>query len=233
MTDFKLALQGNYQKTLDSRTSAYLDGLKIGTKMSVDHTKLAIRRDVLQSGLGRRVANSVRGDVFPKRGRAYEPGGLVYSKTPKILVSQADGPTVRPEYSDFLAIPISGSPADGLRRRNGETLIEAFWRRYGNDSLRLIKTKKGQYQMVARLRNNTAGTRFTGVRPTRTKTGKYYTRLARIESVPVFTLVKQVRHKRRLDTRQIMAKASRRHPSRVAFHVRQQLARSMRETAVN
>lgn len=188
MTDFDLAIRGNLQKTLASRQNAHLNGLAAGSKEAADLTKSQLGRDAMAAGLGKRVAFTFRGDVYPKSGRSFSPTVLVYNKAPHIAVSHADGPTVRPEFSDFMPIPIDGSPADGLRRRNGETLIEAFWRRYGNDSLRLIKRKNGSYQMVARIRANVAGTRFTGVRKTVRKDGTEYTRLARITSVPVFTL---------------------------------------------
>ena len=232
MTDFKLAIRGDLQKTLASRQNAYLNGLLAGSKEAANLTKAALRRDVLAAGLGKRVSNTMRGDVYPKSGRSFYPTVLIYSKAPHITAAHADGPTVRPEFSDFMPIPIDGSPADGLRRRRGETLIDAFWRRYGKDSLRLIKRKNGAYQMVARLRANVAGTRFTGVRSTRRKDGTQYTRLARISSVPVFTLVKSVRHRRRLNSRQIMAKAQRRHPARLAYHIQQQMTRSEEATAI-
>jgi hypothetical protein len=231
--DFQLALTGNLQRTIESRTKAWLTGLRTGTQNSVNESKNKLRRDVVAAGLGRRVSTTFRGDVFPKRGLAYEPSGLIYSKAPHIAASHADGTTLRPKFSRFLAIPISGTPADGLRRRNGETHIEAFWRKFGNDSLRFVRRPNGQYQLVARMRANVAGTRLSALRPTRRKDGTTYTRLDRRVDVPVFTLTRTAQLDRRLSSRKILARTARRHPARVAFAVREAMAASRRETAVN
>ena len=232
MSEFRLAVTGNLVKTMESRTQAYLDGLRDGTKASVDDAKAKLRRDAQAAGLGRRLAFTFRGDVYPARGRSYTPSGLLYSKAPHIAAGHADGATLRPRFARFLAIPIDGTPADGIRRKNGETHIEAFWRRYGNDSLRFVRRGNGQYQLVARLRANVAGTNVSKIRTTTRKDGTRYTRLARIVDVPVFTLTRRAKLDRRLNSRKILATASRRHPARLAFHVQRELARSEAATEI-
>jgi len=233
MTDFDLAIRGDLQKTFASRTNAYISGLAGGSKVTADQTKMELRRDVMQSGLGKRIAFTMRADVHPKGGRSYEPSVLIYSKAPKIASGHADGATVRPQFSEFLPIPITGSPAENLRGRMGETKIEAFWRRFGNDSLRLTRTAKGQYLMVARLRRSEAGnlSKVKSLKPLKRRQGPRINK-GEFVDVPVFTLIKSHKARRRLDSRKILAKAARRHPARLAFHIQQEMALSERDTAV-
>ena len=230
VSDFQLAVRGDFQAVIDHRQTAILKGLRQGTTASVDEAKLQARRDLARAGFPRRLQTTLRGDVYPRRGLSHEPAGLVYSKAPHIVAGHADGATLRARNATYLPVPISGGPADGLRRRNGESLIDAFQRRYGRDSLRFARTGGGKLLLVARMRANVAGTRFTAVRTSRRKDGSDRTRLDRIASVPAFTMVRRAKLRKTLNTRAILAKAGRRHPARLAFAMSRALERSLDET---
>jgi len=232
-SDSLLAITGNLQATIDNRTKALLTGLKAGTKDSSTLTKTSLRVDIERAGFKRRVATTIRDKQYPTRGLSFEPTALIYSKIPHILSSFADGANIRPNTAQMLTIPIPGGPAEKLRQKKGESIIDAFKRRYGEDSLTAVTTKRGKVMLVARLRATKSG-RFTQLKSRKaTKTRGAYTPLDGRVTVPVFILAKQVNIKQRLRTRQIMAKAGRRHPARLADAVKQSLTQSERETGLS
>lgn len=228
-----LAITGNLQTVMDNREKALLTGLRNGNKDSSTLMKNDLRRDIERAGFERRVATTIRDIQYPTRGLTYEPTSLIYSKIPHILSSFADGATIRPNKASRLSIPIAGGPAEKLRQKRGESIIEAFKRRFGEDSLSAITTKRGNVILVARMRATAAG-RFTKLNPRKaTKTRGAFTPLDRLVTVPVFTLAKQAKQERRLKTRQIMAKGARRHPARLANGVTRALTASERETGIS
>ena len=232
-SDRLLAIQGNLQTTIASRRKGFLTGLKTGTKESSTLTKRQLRRDVEQAGFARRVATTIRDQQFPKQGLSYSPTALIYSKIPRIMSTLADGPTIRPNKAQGLAIPIPGGPAARLRLRKGEDAITAFKKRFGQDSLFAIKRKDGTTILAARLRGTASGA-FRPLRSRKaTKTQGERTLLAGLVTVPVFTLARQAKHQRRLRTRQIFEKAARRHPDRLVFHIAKQMRASEEKTKVS
>lgn len=233
-SDFKLAIQGDLQKTIDHRANSILTSLALGTKESSTLTKTALRQDAQRAGLSRKIITTFQDKVYPERAKlSYSPSAYVYSKIPHIVSTFADGPTIRPSKTDGLTIPIPGGPAEKLRVLRGDNLIDTFKRRFGEESLFPIHRKDGSTILAARLRATSAG-RFRRLSPRKaTKTQGERTLLSGLVTVPVFTLAKQAKHKRRLNARQIMEKAARRHPSRLAFHVRRGLEKSERETGIS
>jgi len=231
-SNFQLAIQGNLQDTLASRRDAYLRGLRAGTVDSTDSTKNRMRSDVSGAGFPRRLATTIRGDVYPARGLAYEPTGLVYSKSPKILAGHTDGGTIKPNKAESLLVPISGSPGDRPLVDSDESTLAAFKRRYGHDSLTLVKRPGKNPIYYARLKVDQAGSRYRAYMTKNQRNNDLKPSLTGQVSVPVFTLVKSVRLKKRLNLREIMAKANREHPARLAFHVQKELAHSEDETGL-
>lgn len=227
-----LALSGNLQKTFDSRTKAYLSGLRTGTVDSSSQTKTNARNDILKAGFKRRVATTMQDNIYPKQGLSYEPSAIIYSKASHIISSHADGGTQRPRYSKFLAVPIEGGPAERLRQKPGVSLIDTFFDRFGNDSLHFVNRPGKAPLLVARMRSSAAG-KFRGITARKaTKTRGSFTSLDGLVSVPVFTMVRSVRMVKRLRTRQILEKGARRHPARLVFSIKREMATSMAETAV-
>lgn len=232
MSDALLAIQGNLQATIDSRSLAVRKALRKGTIESSTTTKTEARNDVLGSGFSRKLAFTLQDRIYPSQGLTFSPTAIVFSKAPHIIASHARGGTQRAKFSEFLAVPIDGGPAAQLKTRKGVSLIDAFFDRYGNDSLQFINRPGKSPLLVARLRASAAG-RFralTASKPTKTLGAR--TNLAGIVSVPAFTLVRKVNMKKRLRTDQIFHKGARRHPARLAFHMVQQLKASEAKTAI-
>ena len=230
MPDFELAVRGNYQKVINNRTQAVLDGLHFGTRESTDTGKNQTRADIRKAGMGNRLAGTVQSKTYPSRGRSFSPTGMIYSKAPHIVGAHADGGIIN-AVSGAMHIPIEDSPAEKLRARKGETLLEAAERRFGK--LQFI-ARRGKPPLLAAKMNVTAAGRFTKVRalkPLKTRQGPRIN-ARQLATVPLFKLVRNVRLKKRLNTRQILDKARRRHPARLAFHMSRRLAESERATAI-
>ena len=72
--------------------------------------KLAWRGQIVGAGLGPRLANSIRSEVFPKAGASLNAAALVWSKAPVIIGAHDAGPLIRSKNGFWLAIP---TPAAG------------------------------------------------------------------------------------------------------------------------
>ena len=79
--------------------------------------KLAWRGQIIGAGLGTRLANSIRSEVFPKAGASLNAAALVWSKAPVIVGAHDAGPLIRSRSGFWLAIPtLAAGKALGGRR---------------------------------------------------------------------------------------------------------------------
>lgn len=86
--------------------------------------KQELRDQVTSAGLGQRLANTWRGEVYPKDRRALNPAGYIWSNAPDIIDSFMRGATIRPvNGAQFLWIPTKNVPrARGRVGRKGNNL---------------------------------------------------------------------------------------------------------------
>jgi len=75
-----LALRGDLQKFMDAEVKAGKRAVTTTIRRRVNRLKNDLRRQVRRAGLKDRLANSVRGDTFPKKGASLNAAGRVYSK---------------------------------------------------------------------------------------------------------------------------------------------------------
>jgi hypothetical protein len=147
--------------------------------------KTAWRGQIAQSGLGRRLSNSIRSQTYPRSGASLNAAALVWSKAPVIIGAHDTGPLIRSKDGFWLAIPL---PAAGKGTR-GKALTPGEWERRRGLRLRFVYRRRGPSLLVADGRLNSRG---LGVE-TRSKTGRGRA------TVPIFLLVPQVKLKKRLD----------------------------------
>ena len=76
--------------------------------------KLGWRGQITGAGLGARLANSIRSEVFPKAGASLNAAAVVWSKAPVIIGAHDAGPLIRARNGLWLAIP---TPAAGQGAR--------------------------------------------------------------------------------------------------------------------
>lgn len=143
------------------------------------------RGQITGAGLGRRLANSIRSQTYPKAGASLNAAALVWSKAPEIIGAHDTGPLIRSRAGFWLAIPLEAA-GKGFR---GGRITPGEWERRRGLRLRFIYRRRGPSLLVADGRLNTRG---LGV-ASRSKTGRGRS------TVPIFLLVPQVRLPKRLD----------------------------------
>ena len=147
--------------------------------------KSAWRGQITQAGLGRRLANSIRSQTYPKAGESLKAAALVWSKAPEIVGAHDAGPLIRSKDGFWLAIPTAAA-GKGLK---GGRITPGEWERRRGLRLRFVYRRRGPSLLVADGRLNSRG---LGV-ASRSKTGRGKA------TVPIFLLVPQVKLAKRLD----------------------------------
>lgn len=143
------------------------------------------RAQITGAGLGRRLANSIRSQTYPKAGESLNAAALVWSKAPVIVGAHDAGPLIRSKNGFWLAIP---TPAAGKSTRGGR-ITPGEWERRTSLNLRFVYRRRGPSLLVAEGRLNTKGRAVAS----RSKTGRGKV------TAPIFLLVLQVRLPKRLD----------------------------------
>jgi hypothetical protein len=148
--------------------------------------KSAWREQIVGAGLGRRLANSIRAQVYPRTGRSLDAAALVWSKAPTIVGAHDAGPLIRSRHGFWLAIP---TPAAG-KALGGRRITPGGWERRTGLRLRFVYRRTGPSLLVAN------GVRLSArglAAVSRSKTGRGQV------SAPIFLLVPQVKLPKRLD----------------------------------
>lgn len=156
--------------------------------------KSAWRGQIVGAGLGPRLANSIRSQLFPKSGESLRAAALVWSKAPVIVGAHDAGPLIRSKNGFWLAIPTEAA-GRGLR---GGRITPGEWERRRGMRLRFVYRRIGPSLLVAdRARINTRGQAVAS----RSKAGRGQVTL------PIFLLVPQVKLPKRLDLARDAARA--------------------------
>ncbi len=143
------------------------------------------RAQITGAGLGRRLANSIRSQTFPKSSNSLNAAALVWSKAPEIIGAHDTGPLIRSKNGFWLAIPL---PAAGKSTRGGR-ITPGEWERRRGLRLRFVYRRTGPSLLVAEGRLNTKGQAVVS----RSKTGRGKV------TAPIFLLVPQVKLPKRLN----------------------------------
>lgn len=205
--EMQLALTGKLQEYVDHADEMVLKAARFAIVKVIDDQKERLRDTVKEVGLGERLANAVRGEVFPKTGLARNPAGWIYVSQSAIEIFTAfeSGALIRSKDGGDLAIPIPGSPADSQhmgKQRPGETRIQTFLNR--GIKLSFVPGRNGKPNMLVaenvrvravRSKRGPAGReRVTSAKEL--KSGGY---AAGAATVPLFWLVPQAKMPKRLD----------------------------------
>ena len=155
------------------------------TREAGNSLKAAWRAQITGTGLGARLARTIRSEQFPKGKPSLNAAALVWSKAPVIIGAHDTGPLIRSRNGFWLAIP---TPAAGKSPRGGR-ISPAEWERRAGMRLRFVYRRTGPSLLVAEGRLNARGRAVAS----RSKTGRG------IATVPIFLLVPQVKLPKRLN----------------------------------
>lgn len=108
----KLALQGDLKGYAEQTHLRIARGARIAAEKQAARAKLALRGDVRRAGLGDRLANTWRVNVFPKSAsvHTHSPAVYVRNTAPEIITAHAEGVTIRGREGAWLAIPTENVP---------------------------------------------------------------------------------------------------------------------------
>lgn len=135
----KAALHGNLAEILEKH---YEDGAKavtLGIRSATDGLKQAMRSQVQSSGLSSRLANTWRGDTFPKSKTSINAAGVVYTKAPKIMEGFEFETVIRSQNGTWLAVS-----TDAIKKRiYGKRMTPALYERSKGIRLRFVYRPHG------------------------------------------------------------------------------------------
>ncbi|UMY16657.1 DUF6441 family protein [Methylobacterium organophilum] len=187
------ALAGTEQQIAKSVTA--------GMRQITDGLKGDLRGEVVSAGLGQRLANTWRGQTFPRSGESTEAAAYVSSNAPKLIDAFDRGVTIVAKGRKYLAIPTpdAGVRQISARRGNGSTgntLTPAAWERETGVKLRFVPSKSGGVlvadafyrRQAARFQRRKS---FKPIRESGPDKGRAF--------VVIFVLVRQVKLPKRLD----------------------------------
>ena len=202
----KLSLQidGDLTKIMDQEIKDTQTAVTIAVRKTGEGLKNELRAQVAGVGLGRRLANAVRLNVYPDRGSSLSAAAWVYARPGKsgrggaadIISAFEEGSLIRKSGTQYLAIPTEHVPRKGGRRMTPNDLQNGTkFGGFGRD-LEVIPTNRPGVLLlvlpVVRASNGNALRPATG---RRIKAGKH------VEWIPMFILVRQVQMPRLLDWR--------------------------------
>lgn len=185
------ALQGDLKRIMADELKAAEQAVTSGVRQATDGLKAELRNQITSAGLGQKLANTWRGQVYPKGGASLHAAGLVWSKAPQIVSAFAEGMTIRSSHGFFLAIP---TPAAG-KSAMGKRVTPALWEQAHGQRLRFIYRRGAVSLLVADNMRARTGKRggFSKARASAMRTGRG------LATAIMFLLVPQVTIRKRFD----------------------------------
>lgn len=172
-------------------------GARSAAERQAARSKVLLRQDVLQAGLGEKVANAWRADIYPKSASAHThaPAVQVYSKAPNIVTSFGQDTLIQHHDGLYLALPTKDTPKVG-RRFASPLEVEVIF----NQDLIFFPGRGQQKLAFIDAVKSKSGKKWR--RATSARTGKQN---RKAELVLMFVMVRQVHLRKRLDWQDIFA----------------------------
>ena len=182
--------------------------------------KSDLRADVVDGGLGQRLANTWRGKTYPEGAVSLEAASFVWSKAPNIVDAFDRGVTIKSSRGFWLAIPTPAAGVKGISTTGAmKRITPGGWERRTGMRLRFVY-RRGQPSLL--VADNARLSKKGLARPNigRARGGAQFSRLKGRTTVVVFILVPQVSLRKRLDIASIAQRWGDRVPGTIASHWR-------------
>lgn len=149
----KAAFEGNLKEYMKAEFATAERAVTLGVRETTDGLKMSMRRQVTSAGLGQRMANTWRGDNYPKGENSIRAAGVVYTKASRIMEGFEDAAVIRSKDGWWLAIPTPNAPKRGVggKRINPSNFPEhtygrlRFVYRSGKPSLLVVDNARASY----------------------------------------------------------------------------------------
>lgn len=223
MTTLTVALRGNLEKLLEQELKDGAVAVTRAMREAGRGLKKDLRRDVARAGLGARLGKTWRALNFPRTGNSLGAAALVFTKAPQIIDAFDRGVVIRGTRGNLLAIPTEAVPKRLARRAGGKGggVTPALVEKALGIELRPVKRPGKPTILVAdglvARGGKRGGFRKATVRKA-TKTQGARVALKGLTTVVMFTLLPQVRLRKRLNVARAGNKAQRRLPRLILRH---------------
>lgn len=201
----KGALSGNLEKMMAEELEDAEWAVTDGVREAAEDMVFELRADVIAGGLGARLSKSWRVSHYPKGQRSLGAASVVQTKAPKLVRAFDEGAVIKSKDGFWLAIPTDAAPkrGKGRKRLTPSNFPEAT---YG--PLRFVYNKKRPnmaYLVVDNQRERQGKRKGYALSKSKRALKTGYG----LSTVIMFTLVPQVRLKRRLNVEPIASRATR------------------------
>lgn len=186
------AIEGDLRRLLADEMKAAEAAVTAGVREAAEGLRLDLRQQITGAGLGQRLANTWRAEIYPKGAKSAGAAGLVYSKAPNLVRVYDEGAVIRSRHGFFLAIP---TPAAGKYGDGKQKMNPGLWERMHGARLTFVYRRRGPSLLVAGSLRARTGKRggFAKASASAICTGRG------LATVPMFILVPQVTIRKRLD----------------------------------
>lgn len=192
--DFRFSIDGDFAKLMADEVNAGKRAVSAAMRGAAGTLKTEWRNQVTLAGLGNRLAKAIRSDSYPKGQPSLNAAAMVWAKAPHIISAHNDGAIIRAESGLWLAIPTkaAGRGAGGRRISPGEWESKTgrqltFVYRRGSTALLVDTGRAAPGNVMVKRRVRGGGFKLSG--PSTFKN----------RSIAIFTLVPQVRLRKRMD----------------------------------
>ncbi len=185
------ALSGDLRKIMAEEIKDAEDAITAGMRQAADGLKADLRRQVTEAGMGQRLANTWRAELYPKGRKSIKAAGFVFTRAPSIIRAFDQGAVIKSKHGFWLAIP---TPAAGTGAR-GKRMTPGLWEQMHGARLRFIFRRGAPSLLVAENMRARTGKRggFAKGSASALRSGRG------LATVVMFILVPQVSLKKRLD----------------------------------
>lgn len=189
MLSLRVEVRGNVGAILTEERRAGARSVTRAVGGVTQAVKGAWRGDITGAGLGTRLANTVRGNVYPQSGVSMDAAGLVYTRASKIVGAFETGVTIRAKNGLWLAVPLQGAMKSG----RGGRITPNEWESRTGRALRFVY-RPGRAALLVDDGRVKRGARVMG-RDGFSKAARGF----KNRTVPIFALVPQVTLRKRLN----------------------------------
>jgi hypothetical protein len=189
---FEVHIDGDLNGLLEAEIVAAEKAVTAGVARTGEALKAAWRAQVTGAGLGRRLANAIRANRYPRSGASISAASLVWSRAAEITDAFDRGVLIRSKHGLWLAIPTAEAGNRGLGRAR---ITPLGWERRTGMHLRFVIRRGRPSLLVADDARVNARGLASAKRGRRRQDGM----LTGAATVVIFILVPQVRLRKRLD----------------------------------
>lgn len=147
----KAALEGNLEEYMEEHYRSGAEAVTNGIRQATDGLKTTMRNQIKAAGLGNRLANTWRGDMYPKSKKSISAAGVVYTKAPKIMEGFEFASVIRSPNGFWLAVPTTAIK----KRAYGKRMTPALYERSKGVQLRFVYRSRGASFLVHEQRKKT------------------------------------------------------------------------------